>query len=140
MSILERFKKIFKDPIPKGFQPYKFTLDWYVKWIASIFVILAMSLRGVSELVFYDMLFTLIGLILWLWVSIIWRDRALIILNAVGFILVLRNFVEYLLVQGSAEAWCLWRCVFRCVFGSVAYLILKLWRRTCSIYGNRVLY
>lgn len=98
MNILERFKKIFKDPVPKGFTPYKFTLDWYVKWIASIFVLLAMSLRGVSELVFYDMLFTLIGLILWLWVSIIWRDRALIILNAVGFILVLRNFVESLIV------------------------------------------
>lgn len=98
MNILTRIKKIFKDPIPKGFQPHKYTLDWYVKWIASIFVLLAMSLRGVSELVFYDMLFTLIGLVLWLWVSIIWRDRALIILNAVGFILVLRNFVESLIV------------------------------------------
>ena len=98
MNILARFKKIFKDPIPKGFRIYKFSLDWYVKWIASIFVILAMSIRGVSELVVYDMIFTLIGLILWLWVSIIWRDRALIILNAVGFILVLRNFVEYLIV------------------------------------------
>jgi hypothetical protein len=56
-----------------------------------------MSIRGVSELVLYDMTFTLIGLILWLWVSIIWRDRALIILNAVGFILVLRNLVEFLI-------------------------------------------
>ena len=97
MNILARFKKIFRNPVPKGFTHYKFTLDWYVKWVASIFVLLAMSIRGVSELVFYDMLLTLTGVILWLWVSIIWRDRALIILNAVGFILVLRNFVEYLI-------------------------------------------
>jgi hypothetical protein len=97
MNILARIKKIFKDPIPKGFTHYKFSLDWYVKWIASIFVLLAMSMRGISELVLYDMVFTLIGLILWLWVSILWKDRALIILNAVGFIFVLRNLIEYLI-------------------------------------------
>ena len=97
MNILARIKKIFKDPIPKGFTHYKFSLDWYVKWIASIFVLIAMSMRGISELVLFDMIFTIIGLLLWLWVSILWKDRALIILNAVGLVFVLRNLIEYLI-------------------------------------------
>ena len=97
MNILARIKKIFKDPIPKGFTHYKFSLDWYVKWVASIFVLIAMSMRGISELVLFDMIFTIIGLMLWLWVSILWKDRALIILNAVGLVFVLRNLIEYLI-------------------------------------------
>ncbi len=82
--------RIFKSKTPK------YDLSWYVKWIASIFILLAMSLRGIVEYVYYDMLFSIIGLILWIWVSLLWKDRALIMLNVVGLLLVLRNFLEYL--------------------------------------------
>ena len=109
-NITTRLRKIFGERIPTVFSEEeqlnttrifksktpKYDLSWYVKWIASIFILLAMSLRGIVEYVYYDMLFSIIGLILWIWVSLLWKDRALIMLNVVGLLLVLRNFLEYL--------------------------------------------
>jgi hypothetical protein len=82
---LENSKRIFKSATPKH------TLDWYVKWVASCFVLCAMSLRGIDGLQMYDLGFSVVGITLWLWVSIIWQDRALIILNGAGMLLLLRN-------------------------------------------------
>ena len=82
--------RIFKSKTPK------YDFSWYLKWIASIFILIAMSMRGLEEYLYWDMMFSMIGLILWLWVSFLWRDRALILLNAVGFALVLRNFLVYM--------------------------------------------
>tara|TARA_X000000950_G_scaffold238878_1_gene291132 strand:- start:317 stop:616 length:300 start_codon:yes stop_codon:yes gene_type:complete len=83
---LKNSKRIFKSVTPK------YTLDWYVKWIASMFVLGAMSLRGVDGLQMWDLGLSVIGISLWLWVSIIWKDRALVLLNGVGLIFLLRNF------------------------------------------------
>jgi len=67
----------------------KYTTDWYVKWVASAFVLAAMSLRGIPEYQEMDLILSVIGITLWLWVSVIWRDRALILLNSVsGFLLI----------------------------------------------------
>jgi len=82
---LENSKRIFKSATPKH------TLDWYVKWVACFFVLCAMSLRGIDGLQMYDLGFSIVGITLWLWVSIIWQDRALIILNGAGLLLLLRN-------------------------------------------------
>jgi len=70
-------------------------LDWYVKWIASIILLCAFSLRGNPEYALYDGILSLIGVSLWFWVSMLWNDRALIVLNAVGFVLILRNLIAY---------------------------------------------
>ena len=83
---LENSKRIYKSVTPK------YTLDWYVKWIASLFILAAMSLRGVDGLQLWDLGLSLIGISLWLWVSILWKDRALVLLNGVGLIFLLRNF------------------------------------------------
>ena len=40
---LENSKRIFKSATPK------YTADWYIKWIASAFVLAAMSIRGIAE-------------------------------------------------------------------------------------------
>jgi len=69
----------------------KQTLDWYVKWIASIFVLLAMSLRGIDEMIMWDLTLSIIGISLWLWVSILWKDRALVLLNGVGLMFLIKN-------------------------------------------------
>ena len=74
----------------------KYTLDWYIKWVASGFVLTAMSLRGIDNWVTYDLILSTIGILLWLVVSIIWRDRALILLNGVGLIFLLRNLFQQL--------------------------------------------
>ena len=83
---LENSKRIYKSVTPK------YTLDWYVKWIASLFILSAMSLRGVDGLQTWDLGLSVIGISLWLWVSILWKDRALVLLNGVGLIFLLRNF------------------------------------------------
>ena len=87
---LENSKRLFKSATPK------YTFDWYVKWIASIFILAALSMRGLEGLQIYDLIASIIGIGLWLWVSIVWKDRALVMLNGVGLLFLLRNLFVYL--------------------------------------------
>ena len=86
---LEKSKRIFKSATPK------YTLDWYIKWIASFFVLGAMSIRGVEEFALLDLQLSIIGIFLWLIVSFLWKDRALIMLNGAGLLFLIRNFIEH---------------------------------------------
>ena len=87
---LKNSKRIYKSATPK------FTLDWVIKWIASIFILMALSVRGVEGMVFYDLILSIIGIGGWLIVSLMWKDRALVILNGVGLMLLIRNLMESL--------------------------------------------
>ena len=87
---LENSKRIQKSATPK------YTVDWYVKWVASLFILAALSMRGLEGLQIYDLCFSIIGIGLWLWVSIVWKDRALVMLNGVGLLFLLRNLFVYL--------------------------------------------
>ena len=87
---IENSKRIFKSATPK------YTLDWYIKWIASAFVLMAMSLRGVVGLEMYDLVLSIVGVSLWLVVSLLWKDRALIILNGVGLLFLVKNLITFL--------------------------------------------
>ncbi len=89
---LANSKRIFKSATPK------YTIDWYLKWIASIFVMAAMSLRGLEGFQIVDLTLSIIGIALWLVVSILWKDRALILLNGVGLLFLIRNLVGTLWV------------------------------------------
>ncbi len=87
---LANSKRIFKSATPK------YTADWYIKWISSVIVLAAMSMRGVPELQVYDLILSVVGIFGWLIVSILWKDRALIILNSFGLLFLLRNLIERL--------------------------------------------
>ena len=87
---LKNSKRIQKSATPK------YTIDWYVKWIASVFILAALSMRGLEGLQIYDLILSCIGIALWLWVSIVWKDRALVMLNGVGLLFLLRNLFVYL--------------------------------------------
>jgi len=64
-----------------------YTLDWYIKWVATIFVMIAIICRSAGiEYALYDLIFGLIGTILWLVVSMLWHDRAMIVLNTTASI------------------------------------------------------
>ena len=64
---------------------YPENFDWYLKWIASLLIIVSIMFRSAGvEYRSFDLIFGTVGIALWLWVSIIWRDRALILLNAVS--------------------------------------------------------
>ena len=74
----------------------KYDLSWYIKWFASIFVLAAMSLRGVEGMQIWDLGLSLIGISGWLVVSFLWKDRALILLNGVGLLFLIRNLIIHL--------------------------------------------
>ena len=60
--------------------------QWYLKWIASLFVMASLMMRAAGvEYRMYDLYLGWLGIVLWIWVSVIWRDRALIMLNTVSF-------------------------------------------------------
>ena len=57
---------------------------YYLKWIATIFVLIAVACRSVDEIPkIYDVVFSWIGTGGWLIVALAWKDRALILLNSV---------------------------------------------------------
>lgn len=88
---LENSKRIYKSATPKQ------TVDWYIKWVASVILLAAMVVRsaGVSNLL--DTVLSFIGCLGWLFVAFIWKDRALIMLNAIAcFILLTGIFTKIL--------------------------------------------
>ena len=85
-------KRIFKSATPKG------DISWYVKWSASFTIICAMSLRGIEGMQFIDLILSIFGVAGWLWVGMLWKDRALIILNAVGLFLLVKNLLLEFLI------------------------------------------
>jgi len=90
---LEKSNRWFKSATPK------YTFDWYVKWISSIIILAAMSIRGVEGLQLYDLVLSIIGVTGWLIVAAIWEDRALIMLNSFGLVLLLKNLIVALVGQ-----------------------------------------
>ena len=77
---IENSKRIFKSATPK------YTFDWYIKWVASTLILCSLALRAAGpEYRMLDIYFGWVGIGLWIWVSIIWQDRALIMLNVVSW-------------------------------------------------------
>ena len=64
---------------------YPDDFDWYLKWVASVIVLFSLAMRAAGpEFRIYDLGFGFVGILLWCWVSVIWKDRALIMLNTVS--------------------------------------------------------
>lgn len=89
---IQNSTRIYKSATPTG------TPDWYLKWVSSVIVMCAMSIRGIEGLQLWDLGLSILGIIGWLGVSIMWRDRALIVLNGVGLILLLRTLIQTLVI------------------------------------------
>jgi len=90
---LKNSNRWFKSATPK------YTPDWYIKWVSSVFILAAMSMRGVEGLQLYDLIFSITGVAGWLVVSAIWEDRSLIMLNSFGLLLLLKNLITMLAGQ-----------------------------------------
>jgi len=89
---IKNSKRIQKSATPKG------DLSWYIKWIASAFILVSMTIRGVEGLQFYDLVLSLIGVIGWFIVGMLWKDRALILLNGVGIFLFINTLIRDYLI------------------------------------------
>ena len=88
---IKNSKRIFKSSTPKG------GIDWYIKWVSSIIILTAITIRsaGVPELMWVDMLLSWIGACGWFVVSWMWKDRALILLNGVMGIVLFSGLIRY---------------------------------------------
>ena len=71
-------------------------LSWYLKWASSIVLIFAM-IATTNDLYPWNMFLQFIGVAGWLWVSVIWNDRALIIVNAVAVAIFLNGIVNWMM-------------------------------------------
>ena len=78
---LENSNRIFKSATPK------YDLSWYVKWFSSILILVALTIRAADYPRIYDMWFGFFGMIGWTYVGILWKDRAIIIMNVISTIL-----------------------------------------------------
>ena len=85
-----------EEHIIKKITPYKDT-TWYVKWAASTCILIATSLRASGpDLHLFDMIFSMFGLLGWLYVGLKWNDRALILLNGVITVILFGGIISYL--------------------------------------------
>ena len=70
------------------------TLDWYVKWIASVILVVGVILTS-NNIYPYNLMVHALGMFGWFIVAIIWNDRALLVINAVSLVLLLNGLVSY---------------------------------------------
>ena len=70
------------------------TLDWYIKWIASIILVGGVILTS-NNIYPLNLMVHAIGMFGWFIVAIVWNDRALLVINAVSLALLLNGLVAY---------------------------------------------
>ena len=70
------------------------TFDWYVKWIASVVLVVGVILTS-NNIYPLNLMVHAIGMFGWFIVAIIWNDRALLVINAVSLALLLNGLVSY---------------------------------------------
>jgi hypothetical protein len=79
----EKIKELNSTRVFKKVTPMH-TLDWYIKWVSSAIILLAVMCRSVDEVPrIFDLVFSFFGTIGWFVVGYLWHDRALILLNGV---------------------------------------------------------
>ena len=71
-----------------------YTLDWYIKWIASIILVVGVILTS-NNIYPLNLMVHALGMFGWFIVAIIWNDRALLVINAVSLVLLLNGLVSY---------------------------------------------
>ena len=75
-----------------------YTLDWYLKWVSSFVLIVGMMLTA-NNIFPLNLVLHVIGIGGRLVVSLMWNDRALIIINAFGLSIYINGVIKY--VTGS---------------------------------------
>jgi len=78
----DKIKKLDSTRVFKKITP-KYDLSWYIKWVSSIMLMVAVCFRAADVSHMFDLYFSFIGTSGWLVVGFLWHDRALVFLNAV---------------------------------------------------------
>ncbi len=82
--------------VVKKFKTPKLTKDWYIKWASSIIILLAMSLRSTGEFPFADMCLSFVGCLGWVSIGVMWKDKAILVLNVVACFILLTGIISTL--------------------------------------------
>jgi len=83
-AIVEEWDRVVETATPNE------GLDWYIKWFSSIMILVSLAFRAADgDWKMFDLVFGTIGVMGWTIVSIMWRDRALIMLNVVSLMMLL---------------------------------------------------
>ena len=75
-------------------------LSWYVKWVSSVILVFAM-IATTNDLYPWNMFLQFLGVAGWLWVAIVWNDRALIVINAVACGFFINGIVMWFIKLGG---------------------------------------
>ena len=71
------------------------TLDWYIKWVSSIILMISLLLTA-NNLFPYNLFIGVFGFIGWVVVAILWKDRSLILLNTTSLVIYINGIIGYL--------------------------------------------
>ena len=71
-----------------------YTLDWYIKWIASVILVGGVILTS-NNIYPLNLIVHALGMFGWFIVAVIWNDRALLVINAVSLVLLINGLVSY---------------------------------------------
>ena len=71
-----------------------YTIDWYIKWVASVIIIISVILTS-NNIYPLNLFFYSVGLSGWFIVALLWNDRALLVVNAVSLALLLNGLISY---------------------------------------------
>jgi|TARA_Y100000296_G_C4934912_1_gene138499 fatty-acid desaturase len=70
------------------------TKDWYIKWVASIILIVGITLTA-NNIYPLNLFFDVVGLTGWFIVAMLWNDHALIVINSVSIVILLNGILNY---------------------------------------------
>ena len=70
------------------------TIDWYIKWVSSIILIVGMILTS-NNIYPLNLLLHIIGIGGWLVVAMMWNDRALMVINSIGIVIYINGILQY---------------------------------------------
>ena len=108
---LKKLKQIKKQEVRKPTMIKKITplhdFSWYLKWVSCFLILVATSARATGTMAHIDLWFGLFGTFGWFWVGMLWHDRALILLNAIGVFIYLSGIIQFMsnvFVVGNGES------------------------------------
>ena len=70
------------------------TIDWYIKWVASVVLLIGMLLTA-NQIHPLNLFVTLVGCTGWLTVAILWNDRSLIFTNTVAITILMNGLIKW---------------------------------------------
>ena len=90
MMNVNDFTKTIKSVTPK------YDLSWYIKWVASLFIIGGMIMTSLDVSLFpINLFFHLVGVSGWFVVGMLWHDRSLIVVNGIAISIFLMGILKH---------------------------------------------